>query len=73
MDKPISLSLVIPVYNEEDNIGILHQEIKTVCEAGIDGIPFDYEIIIVNDGSTDKTSAVCRSLHPLTYIEFRKK
>ena len=71
-DTPISLSVVVPVYNEEENITRLFQEIKTVCETGINGVPFDYEIIIVNDGSTDKTDRVCRSLYPLTYIQFRK-
>ena len=71
-DKRLSLSIVVPVYNEAENIGKLYQEIKTVCETGMDGIPFEYEIIIVNDGSTDKTEKVCHTLSPLTYIEFRK-
>lgn len=68
----ISLSVVVPVYNEEKNIEKLFFEIKDVCEQGIDGNPFDYEIIFVNDGSTDGTDSVCRSLAPLTYITFRK-
>lgn len=72
MDKQISLSVVIPVYNEEENIEKLFYETRAVCEAGLDGVPFDYEIIIVNDGSTDRTDAVCRRLAPLTYIAFRK-
>ena len=72
MEKPISLSVVVPVYNEEENIAQLFGEIRAVCEAGLDGTPFDFEIIIVNDGSTDGTDAVCRKLAPLTYIEFRK-
>ena len=71
-DKQISLSVVVPVYNEEENIEKLYSEIINVCEAGINGIPFIYEIIFVNDGSTDKTDKICRSLHPLTYIQFRK-
>ena len=54
MEKPVSLSVVIPVYNEEKNIAQLFQEIKTVCETGMNGVPFDYEIIIVNDGSTEQ-------------------
>ncbi len=72
MDKQLSLSVVVPVYNEDGNIARLFQEIKTVCETGMNGIPFDYEIIIVNDGSTDNTDQVCRSLCPVTYIQFRK-
>ena len=72
LEKPISLSVIVPVYNEEKNIEALFREIKSVCEAGLDGVPFDYEIIIVNDGSTDGTDRVCRTLHPATYIVFRK-
>ena len=68
----ISLSIIIPVYNEEQSIGQLFHEVRTMCEQGLDGNPFDYEIIIVNDGSTDRTDEVCRTLRPLTYIQFRK-
>ncbi len=45
------LSLVIPVYNEEENVPLLHQSISEVlCEQG-----FGYEVIYVDDGSKDKT------------------
>ena len=40
-EAQISLSVVVPVYNEGQNIEHLFQEIKMVCESGIDGIPFD--------------------------------
>lgn len=64
----ISLSVVVPVYNEEGNVAVLHQEIKETCEkAG-----FAYEIIFINDGSWDRTDEICRTLHPLKYIQFRK-
>lgn len=44
------LSVVVPVRNEEDNISPLIAEIR----AALDGV-VDYEIIYVNDGSTDAT------------------
>ncbi len=62
------VSIVVPVFNEEGNIANLHQEIKTVCEENA----YDYEIIFVNDGSSDGTDSVCRSLRPLKYIKFRR-
>ena len=72
LSRNISISIVIPVFNEAENIGKLFEETKAVCEAGIDGHPLDYEIIIVDDGSDDGTDRVCHSRSPLTYIRFRK-
>ena len=43
------LSLVIPVYNEVESLGQLHEELTAV--AGAQGIQFD--IVFVDDGSTD--------------------
>lgn len=43
------ISIVVPLFNEEDNVPILQQEIATAL-AGC-----DYELILVNDGSTDST------------------
>lgn len=45
------LSLVITVLNEEDNIQPLLQQIREALKA------HDYEVILVNDGSTDQTVA----------------
>lgn len=64
----LSISVVVPVYNEEGNVAELHKEIKEVCEKE----NYDYEIIFINDGSFDKTDEVCRTLKPLTYIQFRR-
>ena len=55
--KPI-LSIVVPVYNEEDNIRPLFEKIQTVCEAIGDA----YEVLFVDDGSKDKTFAVLSEL-----------
>lgn len=63
------ISIVVPVYNEEDNIKELYDEIKQVCEDN----QYEYEIILVNDGSYDKTDAICRTLTPpLKYICMRR-
>lgn len=64
----ISLSIVVPVYNEEGNVTKLHQEIKEVCERS----GYDYEIIFINDGSSDKTDEICKTLEPIKYIRFRR-
>jgi len=49
------LSIVIPAYNEEKNLEISIFKFVSYLEAK----EYDYEIIIVNDGSTDKTRDVC--------------
>lgn len=51
MEKSKSLSIVIPVYNEEENVGLLFDEIKNV----LDGFVKKYEVIFINDGSTDNS------------------
>lgn len=51
---PASISIVIPVYNEEESILILLDEIYEVCSK----LPTTYEIVLVDDGSTDNTTSV---------------
>lgn len=62
------ISVVIPAYNEEDNIGPLHQEVVEVCQKL--GKPF--EVVIVNDGSSDDTAKVIDNLSPVVGVHFRK-
>ncbi|MDY7108047.1 MAG: glycosyltransferase family 2 protein [Planctomycetota bacterium] len=50
----IALSVVAPAHNEQDNIRPLVGEIA----AALDGLELAYEIIIVDDGSTDRTREV---------------
>jgi glycosyltransferase involved in cell wall biosynthesis len=58
MMSPYSISVVLPAFNEEDNLR------ATVADAVavLDDCAGEYEIIIVDDGSTDKTAAVARLL-----------
>jgi undecaprenyl-phosphate 4-deoxy-4-formamido-L-arabinose transferase len=53
---PPALSFVIPLYNSADTIAPLVREIGSL---DIDG---GHEIILVNDGSADRTSEICRDL-----------
>ncbi len=63
-----SISVVVPVFNEEGNVANLHKEIVDICLAN----EYDYEIIFIDDGSTDRTAEVCKSLKPLKLIRMRK-
>lgn len=54
--KPISLSIFFPAYNEEANIALAVQKTIRVVEDS----PYvhEYEIIVVNDGSSDRTGEI---------------
>lgn len=52
------ISLIVPVYNEEENLPILAAEIRTAL-AGTGRV---YEVLFVDDGSTDRSPAVLRQL-----------
>ncbi len=63
-----ALSFVVPLYFSAETIGAVVREIEALTiEGGL-------EIVLVNDGSTDRTSAVCRELVrsckvPITLVE----
>ncbi|UCD74801.1 MAG: glycosyltransferase family 2 protein [Phycisphaerales bacterium] len=54
----IDLSVVAPAHNEQENVRPLVEEIT----AAIDPLGLDYEIVIVDDGSTDRTGEVLREM-----------
>ena len=47
----MTISVVVPLYNEEENAVELHSRLKTV----MDSTGTEYEMIFVDDGSTDRT------------------
>jgi glycosyltransferase involved in cell wall biosynthesis len=53
-----ALSLVVPVFNEEGNVEPLHAELTQVARS----LDRPYEILFVNDGSTDGTAARLQAL-----------
>jgi glycosyltransferase involved in cell wall biosynthesis len=56
--KMSSLSIVIPAYNEEENVANTVEEVSAKAQQ----LRMDYEIILVNDGSTDRTGEIGREL-----------
>lgn len=53
----MQLSVVIPMYNEAENAAILLQEIHAALEGRL-----EYEVIVVDDGSTDNTVGILSGL-----------
>ena len=58
MNQPI-YSLVIPIYNEEENITEMYRRLHNVMEQ-LDG---DAELILIDDGSRDRSLNMMRELH----------
>jgi glycosyltransferase involved in cell wall biosynthesis len=68
----VEVSLVVPIFNERDNLRRLHEEITaTMARFGR-----DYEVIYVDDGSTDGSSLLLREFHArdphVRLVVFRK-
>lgn len=55
----MNLSIVIPVYNETENLRLLHQEIHQALEPITN---LDWEIIFIDDGSQDESPQVLTNL-----------
>lgn len=54
----MTLSIVIPLYNEEENVHILYEKLKGT----LDPLKKDYEILFVDDGSTDRTLSILEEI-----------
>ena len=54
----MAISIVVPLYNEEENVRELHARLKPV----LDSIGDEYEIIFVDDGSTDTTLSLLQKI-----------
>lgn len=73
MDTLSSLhSVIVPLYNEEDSVQLLYQAITTAMASR----PYRYELLFVNDGSSDNTFeravALAKSDPRLRVIDFRR-
>lgn len=70
-ENSIDLSVVAPLYNEEESVALLYERIS----GALSTTELDYEIILVDDGSSDRTleiaSALTASDPRLRVVEFR--
>lgn len=55
---PKLISIIVPVFNEEKNIPLFYAAIRKV----LDSLPYDFELIFINDGSVDKSSDEVRRI-----------
>ncbi len=58
-DSKRLVSVIVPVFNEEGNLEPLHRELETVLEK----LDAEWEVLFVDDGSTDGSAKVIEDLH----------
>jgi dolichol-phosphate mannosyltransferase len=61
-----AVSVIVPVYNEEENVPILQAELEAALR------PIDHEFIFVDDGSADQTAERIEAAPNLRVIRFEK-
>lgn len=61
-----AVSVVVPLYNEEANLPILQEELRTALSG------LDYEILFVDDGSVDRTPERIEAAPNIRLIRFEK-
>jgi dolichol-phosphate mannosyltransferase len=65
MQQP-SVSVIVPLFNEEQSVPVLQTELSAALKE------FDYEIIFVDDGSTDRTADLIETAPNIRLIRFEK-
>lgn len=58
-EKKVDVSVIIPVFNEEENLNTTYSELRSA----LDKTKKSYEFIFVDDGSTDKSLEILKSLN----------
>jgi len=72
LHAPADISVIIPIYNEAGNISILHERVS----AALDRLGRRWELVLVNDGSTDASPALLDQIAAkdtrVTVVHFRR-
>ena len=68
----VAVSIIVPMYDEEENVGPLHSAVTQALA----GWELDYELVLVDDGSTDRTceraAALVRRDRRVRVVKFRR-
>ena len=68
----MKISVVIPIYNEEENLALLYEELTGVMQS----LDCSYELLFVDDGSTDMSLTILHSLQAtdsrVVVVQFRR-
>ncbi len=56
---PLAISIIIPIYNEAQNIPLIYQRIVQVMADASKSYQDSYEILFIDDGSTDDSFKIC--------------
>lgn len=67
-EKKKSLSVVVPVYNEEAALPLFYAQLREV----LDGLDREWEIILVDDGSSDRTAEIMDGLPDVKTLHFSR-
>jgi len=62
------VAIVLPAYNEEKDLPVLLENIRTKMQ----GMPFNYTVVVVDDGSKDRTAEIAREaaqIMPLKLVQ----
>lgn len=67
------VSILIPCYNEEESLPLLYSELKSILDSQTN---YEWEVLFVNDGSTDNTLSLIQSLREkdpvISYVDLSR-
>ena len=72
MNSRPHLSIIVPLYNEEESVHLLYEKIHNAC----DSLGRPYEMVFIDDGSRDRTFTILEQIHQqdsrVKVVKFRK-